>query len=152
MTDAAILRAAYADFRLVKTRRCIQLVFECPIEDADNALRAVGGMPDAGAERWFAIARLTNETKKPTETKSVNRLVQRAGILCGDEQFQTFLRTEYPDEWNPHTALEHDDDQAVFVLRSLCRIESRKELATNEPAAAIFNAIDAQYESWRRAL
>jgi hypothetical protein len=51
-------RASYADWRVIKTRACIQVVFEVPIEQADQAYQVLGGMPMAANEIWCAVARL----------------------------------------------------------------------------------------------
>jgi len=63
MKDAAAFRASYSDWKPIKTRRVIQIVFEVPWESHDEAYRALGGMPDPGSERWFGIARLQEPTK-----------------------------------------------------------------------------------------
>lgn len=60
MTNAAAFRATYADWKLIKTRSVVQVVFEVPLEQADLAYQVIGGMPDPGAERWCAIARLVD--------------------------------------------------------------------------------------------
>jgi hypothetical protein len=52
------LRAAFADFKLVRTRGVAQLVMEVPIEEADAALALLGGVPKAAAEKWVGIAPL----------------------------------------------------------------------------------------------
>ncbi len=38
------IRATYSDLKLVKTRKVLQLIFEVPIEEGDNALRVLGGL------------------------------------------------------------------------------------------------------------
>jgi hypothetical protein len=60
MTDKAVLRAVYADWRVIKTRNSIQLVFEIPTEHADEAYQVLG-MPDAAGSKWCAIARLESK-------------------------------------------------------------------------------------------
>lgn len=153
MTEA-VFQASYADWKLIRTRKCVQIVFEVPLEAADAAYQVVGGMPNSGEEAWFAIARLKADKKHKAKTaQAPNRLVQRAGILCSEEQFQTFLRTSWPAEWN--TAAEDtgsDDDTAAIVLRGLCAIKSRKELSTNDEASSRFEAVTTRYEAWRRGL
>lgn len=57
MTQAAF-RAVFADWKVIKTRATVQLVFEIPIEQADQAYQALGGMPIAASEVWCGIARL----------------------------------------------------------------------------------------------
>lgn len=61
-TRSAAFRATYSDFRLVKGRKVVQFVFEVPLEAADEAFKAVGGMPNPMAEQWFAIAKLETGT------------------------------------------------------------------------------------------
>lgn len=50
--------ATFSDFRLVKGRKVCQLVCEVPLEQADAALAALGGLPNPHAERWVGIVPL----------------------------------------------------------------------------------------------
>lgn len=64
MTDnPAAFSASYSDWRVVKGRKVIQIIFEIPIEAAGHAYNVLNGMPTFGAETWFAIARM----QKPKE-------------------------------------------------------------------------------------
>lgn len=59
--------ASFADFKLIKGRKVCQLVCEVPLEQADAALAALGGLPNPHAERWVGIAPLTEQPQgKPT--------------------------------------------------------------------------------------
>ena len=58
MTDKAAFSATYSDWKVVKTRRVVQIVFEVPLEAAGHAYNVLGGMPRFEKEEWFAIARL----------------------------------------------------------------------------------------------
>lgn len=59
MTDKpAAFSASYADLKVIKTRRVVQIIFEVPLEAAGHSLNVLGGMPDTESEAWFAIARL----------------------------------------------------------------------------------------------
>lgn len=55
---AAAFRATYSEWKLVKTRGVVQVIFEVPLAEHDTAYQALGGMPDPAKERWFGIARL----------------------------------------------------------------------------------------------
>lgn len=62
MTDKpAAFSATYADWKLIKTRQVVQVIFEVPLEAAGHAYNVMEGMPSPMQERWFAIARM----KKP---------------------------------------------------------------------------------------
>ena len=107
MTPAA-LRATFSDLRLVKGRKVAQLIFEMPLEQADEAVRLLGGLPRPDREVWVAIARLTGSPERrpadpppageehtvppPTKRKwSEMRPSERAALLCRDGQFQMWL-------------------------------------------------------------
>lgn len=64
MTPAAF-SASYSDWRVIKGRKCVQIVFEITLEKADEAYRVLGGMPIAANEVWCAVARL-NEVPAPS--------------------------------------------------------------------------------------
>ena len=85
---AAAFKATFADWKLIKTRGCIQLVFEVPLHESDMAYRVVGGMPNAAEERWFAIARLTTEGRAATGLGERNSLCDdptTAGSTTGQD-------------------------------------------------------------------
>jgi hypothetical protein len=46
MNSPAAFRGTYADWKLVKTRAVVQIVFEVPLEDSDAAYEILGGMPN----------------------------------------------------------------------------------------------------------
>lgn len=62
---AAAFKANYSDWKPIKSRRVIQIVFEVPWERHDEAYQALGGMSDPAHERWFAIARLDERKVMP---------------------------------------------------------------------------------------
>lgn len=53
--------ACYTDWKIIRTRGAVQIVFEIPIEQEGAAYAALGGMPKQDGSDWFAIARM----KKP---------------------------------------------------------------------------------------
>ena len=67
MIDPAVIAACFSDFRLVKGRKVYQIVCEVPMERANAALAALGGLPNPHYERWVAIAPLA---EKPQGTDS----------------------------------------------------------------------------------
>lgn len=57
--------ATYTDWKVIRTRGVIQIVFETPIEAEAVAYAALGGMPKGGGKDWFAIAKM----KTPDDAK-----------------------------------------------------------------------------------
>ncbi len=154
MTDRTAFRAVYSDWKLIKTRQVVQIIFEVPLHDADAAYELLGGMPAPAAERWFGIAALapkpaqpqTVEDKRPSGAKPRDwrdmPYPQQAGIRINEAAFAAYLREEHPDEW-------HETGETDACLKFICKIESKKELATNHKAAVLWHQIDSAYQAWR---
>lgn len=105
----------------------------------------------AMGSRWMMALVEINEDETPVQRNAAGeRLVQRAGILCSDRQFQNFLRTEWPMNWEQSEGSEQD--RAAIVLRGICEVQSRKEFATNAKATAAFENVTAKYEGWKRGM
>jgi hypothetical protein len=139
MTDSAAIRATYSDWRPVKSRKVLQLVMEVPIEQTEQVLTILGApMPDR--EMWVAIARLADV--KPDAKPAPHPLVQAAGILANEPRFQAWVA-----EW---LGAEADAEDAAKYIRSYCRIESRRELASDKSAQADFRRLRADYDQWCR--
>lgn len=68
MTDAAAFEATFTDWRLIKGRKVVQVVLEVPLELADRAYQALGGMPDPAGSVWVAVARLNTERQVMPDT------------------------------------------------------------------------------------
>lgn len=61
MSEPAAFSATYSDWKIVKGRKVVQIVFEVPVEAAGHAYNVLDGMPRFGAEKWFGIARLEKQ-------------------------------------------------------------------------------------------
>lgn len=53
--ESTPIQADFVDVKSVKTRSMIQLIFEIPIEEADNVMKALKGWPQPGTNRVCAI-------------------------------------------------------------------------------------------------
>jgi hypothetical protein len=134
----AATQGSFADFKLVKTRKTAQIIIEVPIEEADKALQALGGLPQPMSETWVAIARLETKQRvvplKPDNTK----LSFEAALRCREPLFQRYLGV--PNE-----------DEAAKSVRRYCGISSRAGLNTDPKAAMAWRTLDAQFLAWRAA-
>jgi len=168
MTRPAAFRATYADWRLIKTRQSVQVIFEIPLEAANEVLDVLGGMPDPSKERWFGIAAIKTETEvmqaaESNTTKSAARPDQasprpdrakrdwqsllpsvQAGIRCDDPIFGAFLMEEREDDLR-----EASGDWAECV-RLICGVSSRADLNTNQKARVIWHQLNDQFQAWER--
>lgn len=163
MSEAALM-ASYADWKLIKTRGVIQLIFELPVENADLAYRVVGGMPNASRENWFAIAKLdptvastpSREAAASPSSSPASRqfndmpLSQQAGMLCNDPAFQKYLAEFHSRDWNDFSHLPDPVQAATFCVRRLCGgIASRRELLPDTPEAEKWAEIVGWYRAWQ---
>ncbi len=159
----AAFRATYSDLKLIKTRQCVQIVFELPLADFDAAYTVLGGMPNPANETWFGIAPLKTEKeiKQPAAIESPAKLqpdtdkpsagakrawetiqpAQQAGIRSHDIRFAKFLEEEYPQHWR-------ELQDAADCIRSICGAHSRAELGTDHRKRVLWNQLDKHYLAW----
>jgi hypothetical protein len=147
-------RATYSDFKLVKTRKVVQIVLEVPLEQSNAVLDVLGGMPDPSKESWVGVARLRSDAsqpqpvvdKPPAGAKRDWRDLspaQQAGIRCDEPAFSAFLKENHPDDWH-----EAGNDAAECV-RMMCQVSSRSALVTNQKARVIWHQLDEEYGAWK---
>ncbi len=155
MSDKYAVLATYVDFKTVKTRNCVQLIFEVPFEGdaADKALVALGGVPRPSDPPWCGIVRVN---VKPPPEPSVALLdggkllpsrkwetlapAQQAGIRCAEKMFQTYLGSE------EMKILPHEST-ADFVRR-YCGVESRADIRPGSKAEQRWNLLESAYQAW----
>lgn len=163
MKNAAAFRACYSDFKLVKTRGVVQLVFEVPLSEADAAYQVVGGMPDPGADRWFAIARLNTGADSdplppvapvreadvsgpPSASRPIapeKRLTRQAAICCADPVFRLFLA-------HIHCGNNViDEPKATAFVRDYCNVVTRKDIIPGTDAGDRWIDLHGQFEAWK---
>jgi hypothetical protein len=146
-------RATYSDFKLVKTRKVIQIVLEVPVEQANTVLDVLGGMPDPSCETWVGVAPLSPDAAKPQPAAQPRPAgakrdwrdlspQQQAGIRCEEPAFTTFLKEERSDDW-------HEAQDAAECVRLICGISSRAELETNHKARVVWFQLDNQFQAWK---
>jgi hypothetical protein len=146
MTEAAI-RATYSDYRRVKGRKVLQLIFEVPIEQAPQ-VHEIFGEPAPDGSTWVAIARLQElqkpATEKPKRQWSDMSRAQQAGIACNEPDFRRFLALDCDG------VLMLDLDMTADAVRHECGIKSRSELDSNKEAAKKWDKLYSDYQLWRR--
>ena len=134
METPAAIQASYSDYRRVKGRKVLQLIFEVPLEQAPMVHDAFGE-PSPDGSTWVGIAKI-DLTARPEERKPL-KLSNRAALLCKDDWFWSYAEVG-------------NEEAATDILREACKIQSRSELDTNEEAAAAFRTLESGYEHWRR--
>lgn len=152
----AVFRATYSDWRVIKGRKVVQVVFETPIEQADLAYKVVGGMPNPAEEKWFAIARLTEQSgqaprQEPTQLAPAGApksYAQRIALLCKEGRFRAYLNERFTVTPSRHV---HDEAAAADLVRNILNVVSRGDVNEMNPeAVAKWRKLSADYDAWVR--
>jgi hypothetical protein len=160
MAEPAAFRAVYADWKLVKTRGSVQIVFELPLEASGQAYDVLGGMPDPGKSVWCGIARLevtkeeANSKPSVTEEAAVSKhpsarppapLAKQIGFLCKTPKFQQFLSETY-DEWYHLPGPSHEC--AAHIVRAYCGVKSRADILPGTEAEKLWKTLKGKFDAW----
>jgi len=158
MTDEAIICAVYADFKLIKTRGCVQIIFELPLAESRHALEVVGGMPDFAVERRFAIARLQNDAGKVSRPRAEaaglkapatgqpstdKRMARQAALCCKDPVFWAFLREMQGQKQ------VFSEEAATNCVREFCTVTSRADIKPDTEAGEYWNDLRSRFLAWK---
>ncbi len=147
MTDHCIIKADFSATRTVAGRKVQQLIFELAIEEADEALKKLGGIPHPGKSQPCAIALLDTKAIIAQEQKSSRSDAEDLGSTpsggsttqvsdserLSHKPFSQYTRSQQaailcndPDFWE-YFGTNNPADAATKVRRHF-RIESRSEL------------------------
>jgi len=156
VTDAAIIQATFAEWRMVKGRKVLQIICEVPLEAQGEVFAALGApMPDN--DTWVAIARLKGkqtaiEQQPEPEPHQIAgppsdddhrpplRMSASAAIISKEGAFATFMRDK-------HGYSSQEPDEA---LKLFCGIDSKRELddPINSSGRSNFIALRNEYRAW----
>lgn len=162
---AAAFQATYSDFKLIRSRKVVQIILEVPLENSATVLSALGGMPNPGEEIWVGVAKLDlsklqSGASAPGEAMAESppgkavasrqhkpvaperRLTVRAGILCSDPVFR---------KWLGEICRKRDvtENEAAIFIRTECDVPSRKDITPGSEAALQFEKMEGAFLGWR---
>lgn len=145
MTNPAAFKATLVDFKNIRTRKLVQIVFEAPIEDANSILECLGGYGELGKESWWAVARLGDDphslpAKPAKERRRWDELspATQAGIRCNEGSFQQFVKT-------------FGDDSPEGLVRRYCYVDSRANITRGGVSGDRWAELESRYQSWLKA-
>ncbi len=157
MTAPAAIRAVFSEWRMVKTRKVLALIFEVPLEQQAEVLTMLGApMPDA--EIWCAIARLNSavsenpqEGEKPSaasqrgkerylESTPSQQALIRAARLPKDDRFRAWLASK----WGVSSVTE--EGAISFIQRQCCHGESRSLIAEDPVCYDMFLRLETDWK------
>lgn len=155
MTAPAAIKATFSDFQLVKTRKLAKLIFEIPVEQADEALKVLGGLPRSDSERWVGIALLDMQAGKAPKPAIFGRTFdngegatrrafcdlpfpQQAGIKSDDLKFQLWMSLHY-----------HSGNGCADAIRNYCGVSSRAHILPGTEAGDRWIELLRNFENYR---
>lgn len=152
MSKAAAIQGTFSGFNIVKGRKVAQLVIEVPIEAADAALEALGGVPRPDAERWVALARLDVRaaTVAPEPVRETGRrrmqdlpLPNQVALTCDREAFQRFLEQSFG-----MAGCIGNAEATAQAVRRICMVTSRSEIQPGTKAAERWRKVNDDFQGW----
>lgn len=152
MAQPSAFKGTYSDWKLVKTRGVVQVIFEVPLADADAAYSILGGMPNAANETWFGIAALNiGASQQPAAPVEKERMkwaevqpTAQAGIRCDDPIFWAFLREDCQQRVD-------NSNEAATAVRKICGVNTRAAFNTNHTARVAWHQLDSKFGAWKMA-
>ncbi len=159
MSEAVL--GTFSEVKILKTRSVLQIIVEVPIENADEALKVLGGVPQPGTERWvgvalapkgrkglvdsnFATPKLAAEARDRRPFNSLP-LKTQAGIRCSDEQFRNYVSDRLSVGIQQAII---NDEAAAHQVRIWCGVTSRSELDTNDLAAQKWRKLEEEFQAY----
>lgn len=128
----AAIKATFSDFKLIKTRKVAQLVMEIPVEQADAALKALGGLPQFSTEQWVGIAPINESV--PGKPKAPKSRAQMAAIIGQDQSFWGFAGT-------------HGVHESAVFIREHCGVASRSDIKEGTEAAGKWDILRTEFDA-----
>lgn len=113
------------------------------VADAPDTVRFLLGLVDRAIDRLRTPA-AGNEAPGPIADERKNYAAE-AAMKCGEAAFKVFLGERYGLE-RPMT-----DERTAQKLRSILGVTSRRDLNSDDAAAALWKKLRGEYADWRRA-
>ena len=143
MREPSAFQACFSDFKLIKSRKVAQFLLEVPLEGADSALAALGGLPRPDAEIWVGVARLTekpsHESPMPSKEHRKFRELpfpQQAALRCNDPAFRKFIKVNNAEE-------------AAIWVREHCGVTSRSQIDPCAASGSRWHDLNLEFEAWK---
>ena len=95
-----------------------------------------------GARYQCVMVRLGDD-ERPLNRDNFSEVVKLAGMLPRNPDFRNWLGAEGHVDF-----FECGEEEATTWLKMTCKIGSRRELATNQAAAAILRQVNQEFQAW----
>lgn len=146
MNKPAAISGTFVKIEPVATRKVVRLHIECPIEEANQILAALGGYPDAANPSHVAVARLSPSTEAipPGDKWKPERInvAQEAALTCQKPEFWRFLREE-----RKGFDVKSEEAAADYV-RTFCGVGSRADIGKFPRTRERWHFLLSAFNAW----
>ena len=97
-----------------------------------------------GARYQCVMVRIGDD-ERPLNRDNFSEIVKLAGMLPRNPDFRNWLASEGHID-----SFECGEEEATTWLKMTCKIGSRRELATNQAAAAVLRKINQEFQAWKK--
>ena len=170
MKPPAAFRASYSDWKLIRTRKIVQIVLEVPVEEADVAYQVLGGMPNPAESFWCAVARLQPEDFKPqaSPVPLPDKPAGRAKRSWEELKPQPRSASVAASNSSEHSCAKHfltrgtgsiirmmisrQSKWPSYFVREHCGVHSRADINSDNPQALdAWQRLEWDYRAWQHA-
>jgi len=161
MSEPAAILATYSDFKLIKTRGVLQLIFEVDLSKMPDAFKHLG-YPTPGTENFVGIAKVNTKNlaggtaSNPGSADGLR--LNRPPAKTFDNSARAALLTKDPEFWpfimQRCGGMVHNEAQADIALKRLCSISSKRELdgpLANKVVVQRFEKLTGDFRAWQQA-
>jgi hypothetical protein len=155
MTEYRGISGTYSDFKLVKTRGVVQVIIEFPIEEGNQVLESLGGLPIAGKEEHVSLG-LRSKLMDIAEGRATGpdrhanlSLVGKQRYAAADDMERARIRSIMLAKDPQFLAWAGGTTEAGardFICER-CRILSRSRIATEPWAYEAFLKLELEFQT-----
>ncbi len=136
-------RATYSDWKLIRSRKVVQVVLELPIELSNQAYDVLGGMPNPASEIWVGVARLQSENDDETPKEAANPAPTSKSAAAPEQPARALTGEE---QEVMHRALHRSTDKPVRAPRPFTSLPLSQQAAMLCQEAAFGRFFEEVYD------
>ena len=137
------IQADFVDYKNVKTRSKMQLIFEVDTTQAKHVLDSLG-YPDNSVSMPCGIVRLNpHAIAEPVKLEKPKSFAGQAKMMAGEYDFAKYLKYNHTyEQWNNLPSAEE-------YIETYCGVSSCSELIEGTEAGSKFKKLQAEFLQWK---
>ena len=172
MSEPAAFKAEYADWKLIKSRRVVQIVLEIPLEEANAAHTILGGMPNPAESLWLGVARIDPRAgAEPTIRDRVPSGIPDTEASRPNSEFDSRDGGHPKKSWSSMSPAQQagmrcekplfqqflseklkrsvvSAEEAAEAVRRFCVVSSRSDIKPHQLSGRLWKQLDDEFMTW----